>query len=188
MNNSTLDEQLTGRQREFDGRTTDRLRSTSGQLSEDRRIIVGDLSVRRLARAHDKTIDDNSITDKTIEDGFDLPFENEDEVAAKFRVIFVRTPCEERVVFRDAEYLGIAQVKNKKFGYVYRAHFWLVDFLSVGRIDFEKPMRGLLQITVKRWRNAGLPGPATVFGSISAVTANRQRQIIHIEPELKVAS
>jgi len=188
LNDSALDEQPTGMHRDLSGRTTDRLRSTNGHLSENRRIIVGDLSDRRLARAHDNTITDNDKARKCrpLYDGIDAPF-IEEELKVRYLVEFVRTPVGERCVFCNAVYLGETKIVNNKHGYTFLNHVWLVDFLRANNIDFDDPVPGLLLIPSKKWRNAGLPSnPKDVFVGLSAVKADRHRNIIAIESRLEL--
>jgi len=175
LNGSALDEQLTGRQRDSSGRTTGRLRSTSGHLSEDRRIIVGDLSVGRLARAHDYDNDYDSDSE-LVDDGIDLPY-LEEELLVKYKVEYVRTPVNETCVLQDAEYKGVHRVRNLKFRYGYRAHIWRVNFVIVDGREHDEPVPGLLQITVKRWRSAGLGDPRYALSGVCTIRADRKRGI-----------
>ena len=175
MNDSALDGQLTGRQRDFNGRTTDRLRSTCGHLSENRRIVVGDLSVRRLARAHDYDNDYDSDSE-LVDDGIDLPY-LEEELLVKYKVEYVRTPVNETCVLQDAEYKGVHRVLNVKFGFGYRAHVWQVNFVVVDGREHDEPVPGLLQVTVKRWRSAGLGDPRHALSGVCTIRADRKRCI-----------
>jgi len=97
-------------------------------------------------------------------------------------VDFIRTPCNEWLLFENAEYLGIAKIKNGKYGYDYEAHLWLVDFLSVSGFDFDEPERGILQI--KRWRNNGLEDPRIALQCQCAIIADFDRQILAIETNM----
>jgi len=175
LNNSTLDGQPTRVQRDLSGRTTERLRSTSGHLSENRRIIVGDLSVRRLARAHDYDNDYDSDSE-LVDDGIDLPY-LEEELLVKYKVEYIRTPVNETCVLQDAEYKGVHRIQNLTFKYGYRAHIWRVNFVTVDGREHDEPVPGLLQVTVKRWRNAGLGDPRRALSGICTVRADRTRRI-----------
>jgi len=175
LNDSAVDEQLAERYRDSSGRTTGRLRSTSGRLSEDRRIIVGDLSVRRLARAHDYDNDYDSDSE-LVDDGIDLPY-LEEELLVKYKVEYVRTPVNETCVLQDVEYKGVHRVQNLKFRYGYRAHIWRVNFVVVDGKEHDEPVPGLLQITVKRWRSAGLVDPRYTLGGVVTIRADKKRRI-----------
>ena len=175
MNDSALDGQSTERQRDLSGRTTGRLRATSGHLSEDRRIIDGDSSVGRLARAHDYD-NDYDIDSELVDDGIDLPY-LEEELLVKYRVEYVRTPVNETCVLQDAEYKGVHRVRNLKFGFGYRAHIWRVNFVTVDGKEHDEPIPGLLQITVKRWRSAGLGDPRYALSGTCSIRADKKRQI-----------
>lgn len=153
------------------------------------------------ARAHDNTIDDNryrygaaigrenresrATGERPLDDGIELPY-LEEELMTRYRVDFLRTPCNGRLVFKNPKYLGEARIVNGKFGYAYRAHLWLVEYVTIGCFDFEEPLRGIMQITAKRWRNAGLPDPQTAFEGLSSVTANKHRQIVQTESRIGV--
>jgi hypothetical protein len=145
------------------------VRKTGESLAKDERYA--------LARAHDKTIDD------TIHKVSSRPY-TEEEVKAYAGVEFIRSPCNERVVFQNTRYLGRNEIVNAKFGYAYGAYLWLVEFLCVGMIDFKEPLRGILQITCKRWGHACLGDPENAFNGVCAVVANRQRQIVEIQSNL----
>ena len=154
-----------------------------------------------LARAHDKTINDTisdnrcASSDNTaarpcvnrpepasppLDDGVDAAY-LEEELKEKYRVEFLRTPRNERTLFKNARYLGETRVVNGKFGYAYRTHLWLVEYVSIGSIDFDTPLPGIMQITTKRWRSADLPDPRSAFQGLSSVTANKHAQIVQIE-------
>jgi len=139
------------------------------------------------ARAHDKTINDNDRVRKCrpLYDGIDAPF-LEEELKVRYCVEFVRTPVSERCVFCNAVYLGETKIVNNKHGYSFLNHVWLVDFLRANNIDFDEPVPGLLLIPYKKWRNAGLPSnPKDAFVGLSAVKADRHRNIIAIESLLE---
>lgn len=129
-----------------------------------------------LAHAHDKTINDNDYDSELVDDGIDLPY-LEEELLVKYKVEYIRTPVNETCVFQDAGYKGVHRIKNVKHGYGYRAHVWHVGFLIVDLTEFDEPLPGLLQITEKRWRKAGLSDPRTALAGICHIKADRKRNI-----------
>ena len=128
-----------------------------------------------LTRAHDNDNDYDS-DDSLVDDGIDLPY-LEEELLVRYKVEYIRTPVNETCVFQDAEYKGVHRVRNLKFKYGYRAHIWRVDFVIVDGKEHDEPVPGLLQITVKRWRSAGLGDPRHALSGICMVRADKKRRI-----------
>ena len=138
-------------------------------------MTAGDLSGRRLARAHDYDNDYDSDSE-LVDDGIDLPY-LEEELLVKYKVEYVRTPVNETCVLQDVEYKGVHRVQNLKFRYGYRAHIWRVNFVVVDGKEHDEPVPGLLQITVKRWRSAGLVDPRYTLGGVVTIRADKKRRI-----------
>ena len=147
---------------------------------------------RTYARAHDTIDDTMSIRCDSIRldddyasgafnDGLNLPY-TEEELKAKLKVDFMRTPRDEIIVFDEPEYLGKAKVKNEKFGYNYEAHIWRGQFIRLDDIEYEEPMRGLLQIRTKWLRKAGfLEQVANLLGGKCRIMANDKGHILSVE-------
>lgn len=128
-----------------------------------------------LARAHDNDYD-NDCDSVLVDDGIDAPY-LEEELLGRYKVEYIRTPVNETCVFQDAEYKGVHRVRNLRFRYGYRAHIWRVHFLTVDGTEYDEPVPGLLQITVKRWRSAGLGDPRHALSGICTIKADKKRQI-----------
>lgn len=142
------------------------------------------------ARAHD-TIDDTVRCDTmrcdddyasgVFYDGLNLPY-TEEELKAKLKVDFIRTPRDEIIVFDEPEYLGRAKVKNEKFGYNYEAHIWRGQFIRLDDIEYDEPMQGLLQIRTKWLRKAGfLAQVMTLLVGRCRITTDEKGGIVSIE-------
>ena len=126
-------------------------------------------------RAHDNDNDyDND--DCLVDDGIDAPY-LEEELLVKYKVEYVRTPINETCVLQDAEYKGAHRIRNLKFKYGYRAHIWRVDFVVVDGREYDEPVPGLLQITVRRWRNAELGDPRNALNGVCTIRADKERRI-----------
>ena len=128
-----------------------------------------------LPRAHDNDNDYYS-DDSIVDEGIDLPY-LEEELLVKYKVEYIRTPVNETCVLQNAEYKGVHRVRNLKFKYGYRAHIWRVDFVIVDGKEHDEPVPGLLQITVKRWRSAGLGDPRHALSGICTIKADKKRHI-----------
>jgi hypothetical protein len=117
-------------------------------------------------------------------DGIDVPYLLE-ELLVRYEVAFSRTPVNERCVFCNAAYLGDTKVKLPAHDYAVSNHVWLVDFYCANDRDFSEPVKGLLTIWCKKWRNAGLGEPRTALAGLCAVTADGLRNIAAIECNLE---
>jgi len=105
---------------------------------------------------------------------------SEEELKDRYSVDFVRTPCGERVEFWNPVYKGVALMFNPSIESLYRAHIWLVYFTLVDNRQYHSAMEGILQITVTRWRNAGLPPAELAFRGRCAVVASPRKSIVSI--------
>ena len=119
-------------------------------------------------------------------DGIDVPYLLE-ELLARYDVEFARTPVNERCVFCNAVYLDDAKIRLSVDGYAVANHVWLVDFYCANNVDFSEPVPGLLTVWCKKWRNVGLGDPRTAFVGLSAVVADRRRNIVAVENRLEVS-
>jgi len=141
-----------------------------------------------LTRARDNRIRDKDNKSfrrvRSVYDGIDAPYLLE-ELLVRYSIEFARTPVNERCVFCNAVYLGETKIQLHVDGYAVLNHVWLVDFLRANNRDFSEPVEGLLTIWSKKWRNEGLGDPRTEFSGISAVKADRRRNVLAIECKLE---
>jgi hypothetical protein len=138
---------------------------------------------------NDSSIDDTTIdgiryaeeteTRDLIDDGIDYPY-LEEELKVKYGMTFLRTPRDETVITDSAKYLGIHRIRNTKYDGEYKAHLWKVFFLRANGIDFETPIKGLLEIRVRVWENRGLPDPGTALSGKCIIVANARREIVEL--------
>ena len=152
--------------------------STGDKVSLHARVLINDGLI------DDKPIDDvpidDSLTVLNLEETFTRRWTTT-ELKERFDIDFARTPHNERIIFFGARYVGIVKVRNEKYNCNYEMHVWLVYFDRANHTDFEKPVKGLLMIRAKHWRNAGYPEPSTVFQGRCTIIADNKRQILSIE-------
>lgn len=115
-----------------------------------------------------------------IDNGLNYPYTPE-EVAIHFKVDFIRSPFNETIIIENAHYEGIMHIQNHKYGNTYYAYIWTADFIQSNGIEFEIPIRGILEIKVKRWRRAGLSHPFKAFEGKCTLVADSKRQIIELK-------
>jgi len=115
---------------------------------------------------------------------WESPFTTEEELKKKYHVEFSRTPRDERMVFRNPEYLGEQDIWNDKRNEPQSNEVFLVDYLRVGSKDFDNALPGLLTIRKKRWVNACLGfRPSDLKGKVE-LTADRAWQIVSVRNDL----
>jgi len=127
--------------------------------------------------------DKNAKKLRPLDDGIGSPY-IEEELKVRYEVEYVRTPCNETVVFKNARYLGSTRVKNYTRRYANKVHLWRVDFISVDNTDYDEPFAGLLQITDKRWRKRDLPSPGLAFVGTCEVVADKRYEVVSIRSNL----
>jgi hypothetical protein len=116
-------------------------------------------------------------------DGRDFPW-TEAELEKEYKVEFIRTPRDERLVLKNPKFLGPFRIWNTKRGREYWAYVWFVDFLRANAKDFDNPLPGLMQIRTKIWKNACLGlKPSDLKGKVE-LTADNARQIVSIRNDL----
>ena len=144
----------------------DAMRNTTSALSNDDLLL-------------NKKVRDNQSRE-LIDDGLLMTYTSE-EIATHFDLDFIRSPNNETVIFENARYEGVAHIQNQKYGNAYWSYIWTVDFIQANGIEFEFPMRGVLEIKVKRWKHANLSDPMRALEGKCTLVANSRRQIMSIE-------